>query len=941
LKVANARCRYRDTVAVIALSVLLSGVTDWSPDRMGASPELAATAGTAPGAQPWIRANLYHATVNGQATPGTDVVASLLAPGTGPVLADGTSRADASGAFQLVLRKSDGTAMRLAPGHRLLVSLASGPATTLLLPDMTASADVTGDTLSGLALPSAPVVVTIAGAAGAQIETIADAAGRFTVDFAGHVDVVPGTSGEIVAIRPDGHRIAMGWAAPCVAIALDQNQLVGIGPSGRAVSVHLTRSGYGLGWGDETIGDPLVEGSRDWSIVLHDQAAVATPVETGDRLIVVIADWALDVEVPALTIEASAVADSVAGVAPANAAVRVTARRAGQSASQSVRSGSDGRYVVDLAAVWDLRVGDKVAVAADLGEGEASVQRSDTVPGLTVTPQRGLVSGFAWPGATVTGSLSRPRGTSTATAQGSASLTGHFELRMQGSRGETVRPDAGDTLTVTYGTRVVTMTIPLLTVDCDTQADIIRGEATPGGTVSMSVMAPFDYPGNRHTQAAVISEVGHYSLRFAPDADLVAGTQIEATYTTLAGDELRIDRVLASVHVQEGGNLVSGFVAATSVVTVTVRHQDAAVGLASMSSGDDGAYQAVLTGGDGEPLPFGRGDVVTVAWSRSGGIPLGGGGIITHTVLALSASLDAATRTVSGRGPPNNTIYITMKGIDGSGNPLTLTAVSAPDGSYARDVPGATTGAPLPAGTVAEVGVLAPEGNRTYVRLVVPFMKVTMFRPDVHGLAEPLAQIGVTLVDGAITVGNAGAASDTFGRFTAMLVPHGAEPALVQAGRRLELREPSGVVTAVVIPGLGIDLDRASGVLRGQGPPGESLLLRLYPADRSPAELVIHVGDDGSWSLGSGDLPPGVGFTIADLRRAQAQASVGNGHLVIADTDSTPPPYPTLTVPPTATATATPTAQPSLTPSPSPTSTQQPLSAAYLPLLARWASLGR
>jgi hypothetical protein len=190
-----------------------------------------------------------------------------------------------------------------------------------------------------------------------------------------------------------------------------------------------------------------------------------------------------------------------------------------------------------------------------------------------------------------------------------------------------------------------------------------------------------------------------------------------------------------------------------------------------------------------------------------------------------------------------------------------------------------------------EVGVLDAAGHRTYLLLIVPYLELTMGTNQVLGRASPLTSVQLRLTDAGTLVGQADLTNSAINDFATALQDVGGAQALILTGRRLTLVEPRSGTTTVDIPVLTIELDAIAHEIRGTGPAGVNVPLRLYPPGRDPVDRQTRSDANGNWSIDDADLPRDAGFTIGDLTRADARLVVGNGHTVVAI--AVPPGQPT------------------------------------------------
>ncbi len=929
---------------LVAALVLLPVVARAHPFDALRGRLLAASAGSSAATGVLIRSSLYDDTVTGFGAPGAPVAATLREGGQGGAFrAEGQATVNRGGEFTLTLRAVDGRAVRTAPGNRLIVAMGTGPAVDLLLPAISGSADPAADVVAGLAPPHAPLRIMVDAPEDIFVETIAEDSGRFAADFSGQFDILPGTTGHVVMSRPDGHEVALEWAAPRLEVFPGEVSVSGVGPSGRLVSVMLSRDGYVLGRAEGIIASPSAGGAPNWSLKLVDDEGNPVRVHADDWLSVSVAGWALDLQLPLVTTEANTAAETVTGLAPRGDLVKVTAAREDHERTFSATADVNGRYVADLAGQWDLTPGDRVTTEALAAEDQVSLSVSEDASGLSVMLETGILGGYAHFGAAVAIALSDPAGGVRAAVETTAGGTGRFEATLRAASGAVVLPNAGDMLTVIFGSDVVTMTIPVLTVDVDLEADVVEGDAPTDGVVTVRVEPGYGQPSLGRALKVTPTKLGRYGAEFSGEVDLAAGTRIEVALRSPSGHVARIDRTVPVLHAQVGGNLVSGFAQPQSAVTVTLARNGAVwAANTSASAGTDGSFEVTLGRTGASPVMISSQDQLSVTSSGGLGPPWPGGGLITHTVGAVSGTVGITDRTVYGTGPPDTQVYLIVHGLGFARGTLQRTATTDASGAFTRTIPGRGSDAPLPAGSSVEVGIHDERGHRTYARLVAPYLEFTMGGREINGRAAPMATLSLTLTADDTVVASTQASSDTFGGFTAVFSPT-AEAIGVGSGQQLVLREPGGRTTKIDVPRLSIEIDPMEHALKGTGPVSSTLQLRLFVPGRPTVPLATQTDAAGEWTIRDEDLPPEVTFTIADLTQAEVLLRVDNGHLVRARASARL--TPTATPSATRTPSATPTRATSPAPTPSATATNSPTPVPhrglYIPLAVKAHDLGR
>lgn len=860
-------------------------------------------------------ATLHSASVAGTALPGAWVTANASRRGpSGDERGFGSGTSGPRGRFDLQLvRSTGGPPLPLLPGDRLIVAFDAGREPhTVVLPGLVAVPDAAADRVSGIALPLGGVEVAIDGAPTARMRAATDMDGRFTADFTGRYDLEPGTTGTAISTAANGDAVVLGWAVPVVHLRLGEASVAGIGPRGQSITLMVSRGGQVVARAEERAADAPPDGRPNWSLLPRDEAAQPVAIQGGDRLAMAIAGRGIDIDVPRLSAEANPAADLVAGSALANSPVDVTLRRGGEALHTQVIALSDGRFTLGLAGRWDLAPNDEIEVSVVL-QGGHTAALSTRAPGLSVNLDTGQVMGYASPFAVVEASLRDGAGQLRGGGTSHASELGRFEIELRDAGGNPAIPAAADTLELLYAGQRSRLTIPRLSATIDTRADTVVGQAEPGGEVSVAVQPAPGIPQPQQTQRVTPDPAGAYRAEFVGDTDIAAGTRVTISYRGVDGHIAWIERLLPIAHLQHGGNLVSGWVGPEATVTLSVWRGGRAVAWASVPAQSDGSFDAFVVDATGAPVALAGGDAVDARWS-GGSSPLApASGHLQIPVATITATLDAATGRLVGRGPPLGLVFVHPGGLQSGGAAIAVPVDAA--GAFAATLPGGA-GQPLAAGLAVEAGVLTEEGHRVYSRAIVPYLELTLGLGRVAGTAAPLAAVELELDAGGRFLAAGQARTDTFGRFEGLLRDGERRVVAPEPGSILSLVEPGDSLTRLDVPELSIAIDLPSNALHGTGPANRPLGLRLQARGRPDVGMDVWTDAAGAWSLGGASLPAGV--LLADLSQAEAQARIDNGHRVSALAIHTPSPTP----PPSPSPSPTTGAEPSPTrPLPSPTRT--------------------
>jgi hypothetical protein len=206
---------------------------------------------------PWIWLSLENGSVGGQALPNVTVTA-LLRDASGQVVATGATQADVRGQFNLTTTVACGVPGLPVAGNRLDLTLRAEPFGAeplrgspqgeafadrhiqLDIPLLTASADASQDTISGLAPPGGPVKAYLESRwAPVQVATTS-AAGEYTIHLNGQVDLRAGDYGFVATVAPGGHEVRRRFAIPWVQLQIGVDRFAGRMPPARSYGLPCT-----------------------------------------------------------------------------------------------------------------------------------------------------------------------------------------------------------------------------------------------------------------------------------------------------------------------------------------------------------------------------------------------------------------------------------------------------------------------------------------------------------------------------------------------------------------------------------------------------------------------------------------------------------------------------------------------------------------------------
>jgi len=258
-----------------------------------------------------------------------------LLSSSGATIYTGTDTFDHSGQawFFLYDQRSDDP-LWLEAGQTL-VARTTEEVMTVTMPHLTALADPQANIVSGEAPPGARLMVSFHRYPWDYGPVTATITGTYSVDFDGGA-----TSGRVVYLHPDGHRVTLDFYVPHIEVALERPYVRGVPPGPGVVTATLRDAGGDLkGSGVDT----HWWNSEWFSVRLTDAQQEPVPVSSGDLLIVEAAGSMMTMTAPVLTASFDQRTGILTGIAPARAWLRVGL----ESNSRQVQVSPDGTYAMD------------------------------------------------------------------------------------------------------------------------------------------------------------------------------------------------------------------------------------------------------------------------------------------------------------------------------------------------------------------------------------------------------------------------------------------------------------------------------------------------------------------------------------------------------------------------------------------------------------------
>jgi hypothetical protein len=314
---------------------------------------------------PYVAVRLNGNTVAGTALPQAAVQLTLQRGAT--AVATAAVQADpSSGWFAAAFFGPGGLPFLTRPGDTLLVSY-SGRSIAVPLVRLTAAADPATERVTGVGPAGAALLVTVRNdMGGAERRPVtADAAGLYTADFAGAYDVANGSQLQVEYSNPEGNTVYLAQHVPLVRINLSSDIVDGFAAPNGLAMLTLTRSGAAVAEAQApTDADGafsaffLDSGGNLIDLLPGDSVQMAMAAAQAAGAEAAVGPAAIMAGALPLTVAMDAATDSITGNGPAGAPILLVAYRCAagycQAYATTVIAGGDGRYVAQLAGVFEL-----------------------------------------------------------------------------------------------------------------------------------------------------------------------------------------------------------------------------------------------------------------------------------------------------------------------------------------------------------------------------------------------------------------------------------------------------------------------------------------------------------------------------------------------------------------------------------------------------------
>ncbi len=387
---------------------------------------------------------------------------------------------------------------------------------------------------------------------------------------------------------------------------------------------------------------------------------------------------------------------------------------------------------------------------------------------------------------------------------------------------------SGDIVWVMQSSSTVSMTVPTLTALADAMTDTVYGAAPVSQPITAYVF-PFAAPDVTYMRSITADEAGRYQASFAP-TDLVPRDSGYIAYVEAVERRAYVRFVAPLLRAQAGGYELSGYAAPRSSVSIVAAD---AQGIPynwpyGTNAGDDGAFRIGSEGWNG-PNPLRPNDRITATAA---------GQTFVMTVLNVTAHADLANGQVQGLAPAGLTVdVLRFSGPVQSGYDFIWSTPPSDQVSATATLAGQYTATlPLARPDYGAALVTAPDGNQTFARFNVPYMRVRMGEGDPYTPWDYWLRGQVDELAAPITVaiqGPSGYLKDlrrvtAYGNGFFGDYMQDANRLILDSGDVVTLTTPRGVQVALTLPQLTAHADPISDTVYGLAPPNSRLTITIY-----------------------------------------------------------------------------------------------------------------
>ncbi|MFQ5460077.1 MAG: hypothetical protein ACE5EL_04730, partial [Anaerolineae bacterium] len=600
-----------------------------------------------------------------------------------------------------------------------------------------------------------------------------------------------------------------------------------------------------------------------------------------------VGDDSITLEVPPLSGVARIADDSVSGQTNPGYEVDIVVQRplTGDTTRVTVMADERGIFAHDFED-FDLQYNDFVSLTTTV-DGHI-VTSNSIVPGLRFNLDSAALDGSWEPLVGVTAELVGPAGRK-AFGAATADDRALFEVDFVDSRGQPVEPAVGDEVrvfTAEPDRPVLSMTVPELALDWDTEARRIMGRATYGGLLQVNLLEGFIELGPGGGFAAIQPDIAPdntYSAQLPGNVQLDPGTRLLGIYRLPVGHIAIRNTAVPLVNVQHGGDNVCGVAPPRARVDAELLDAGAPVASGGATTRTNTQYSLRLADGAGAAVAATAGQTVRATVS---------GQAYEVTLPELTLNVDWAQGIVTGSGPPRQRVSVFVPATNCLG-PANRDFTSASVTRTRGDGTFTLNPSAMDPGDGFEISFELESGHRFYRDVFRSLGQVFVHTARLTGRANPLSEVSAVLLaaDGSEKARAQGRA-DGEGYFGLEFPGVMSDP-----GDTVQL-SASGENPEIVVEDLSFDFSDASGVT-GSAPPDREVRIDLELTDGRLLRVEQTTSGLGVFQFGQRDIPPRANWTFSDVVRVRVTLPTPNGHEIVAEAVlDRPEPTPRPTPPP-------------------------------------------
>ena len=302
----------------------------------------------------------------------------------------------------------------------------------------------------------------------------------------------------------------------------------------------------------------------------------------------------------------------------------------------------------------------------------------------------------------------------------------------------------GDVVWVTQLNTSISMTVPTLSALAEANTDRVFGAAPIGQPVTVYLFSHVS-AGLTYSQIVTSGVDGQYSADWTAIVDVQPRDSGYVAYAEAPGRQAYVRFATPFLRAQVNGWEISGVAAPRSQVAITATDSDGTPRARLQVSADaNGSFQILFNGWPAQSTAIQSGDRI---------VATAAGQYISTTVASLTAHADSIGGLVWGEGPIGRPIEVARYAgplsspydyLDSSAPAEAVTATVAASGNYSAALS-------LGSGNYGAVYVTTPDGNQTFARFAVPWLKAQLGKAGITGYSasgqvdDPSALITITI----------------------------------------------------------------------------------------------------------------------------------------------------------------------------------------------------